>query len=52
VLPSAPREVIEASYKALVKMFHPDRLPEPERARGNAVLAKINVAFAQLTGGR
>jgi len=52
VLPSAPREVIEASYKALVKKFHPDRLPEPERARGNAVLAKINVAYAQLTGGR
>lgn len=51
VLPSAPREVIEASYKALVKKFHPDRLPEPERARGNAVLAKINVAYAQLTGG-
>ncbi len=52
VLPSAPREVIEASYKALVKKYHPDRLPEPERAQGNAVLARINVAYAQLTGGR
>ncbi|HEY8601377.1 MAG TPA: hypothetical protein VIL85_23320 [Thermomicrobiales bacterium] len=52
VLPSAPREVIEASYKALVKKYHPDRLPEPERAHGNAVLARINVAYAQLTGGR
>ncbi len=52
VLPSAPREVIEASYKALVKKYHPDRLREPERAQGNAVLARINVAYAQLTGGR
>ncbi len=51
VLPSAPREVIDASYRALVKKYHPDRLPEPERARGNAVLAKINVAYGQLTGG-
>lgn len=51
LLPSAPREVIDASYRALVKKYHPDRLPEPERARGNAVLAKINVAYGQLTGG-
>lgn len=52
VLPSAPREVIDASYRALVKEYHPDRLPEPERAQGNERLAKINVAYAQLTGGR
>jgi DnaJ-domain-containing protein 1 len=52
VLPSAPIEVIEASYKALVKKYHPDRLPAPERAQGNATLAQINVAFARLTGGR
>lgn len=52
VLPSAPPEVIEAAYKALVKLHHPDRLPAPERARGNETLARINVAYAQLTGGR
>ncbi len=52
VLPTAPREVIDASYRALVKKYHPDRLPEPERAQGNERLAKINVAYAQLTGGR
>lgn len=52
VLPTAPREVIDASYRALVKKYHPDRLPEPERAQGNERLARINVAYAQLTGGR
>lgn len=52
VLPTAPREVIEAAYRALVKKHHPDRLPEPERAQGNERLARINVAYAQLTGGR
>ncbi len=50
--PWAPREVIDASYRALVKKYHPDRLPELERAQGNERLAKINVAYAQLTGGR
>lgn len=52
VLPSAPREVIDAAYRALVKQHHPDRLPAPERAGGNAALARINVAYAQLTGGQ
>lgn len=52
VLPSAPREVIDAAYRALVKKHHPDRLPAPERAGGNAALARINVAYAQLTGGQ
>ena len=49
LVPTAPREVIEAAYKALVKKYHPDRLPEPERAGANATLARINVAYAQLT---
>jgi hypothetical protein len=52
LLPSAPLEVIEAAYKALVKLHHPDRLPEPEKATGNATLARINVAYAQITAGR
>lgn len=52
LLPSTPREVIDASYRALVKKYHPDRLPEPERAQGNEQLARINVAYGQLTGGR
>ncbi len=52
VLPSAPIEVIDASYRALVKKYHPDRLPEPERSGGNEVLARINVAYGQLTGGQ
>jgi hypothetical protein len=49
VLPTAPREVIDASYRALVKKYHPDRLPEPEKAGANATLARINVAYALLT---
>lgn len=52
VLPTAPREVIDAAYRALVKIYHPDRLPEPQRAGGNETLARINVAYRQLTGGQ
>jgi curved DNA-binding protein CbpA len=44
--------VVDATYRALVKMYHPDRLPEPERDGANATLAKFNVAYAQVTGGR
>jgi hypothetical protein len=52
LLPSAPPEVVDAAYRALVKLHHPDRLPEPEKAAGNTTLARINVAYAQLTAGR
>ena len=52
VLQSAPREVIDAAYRALVKLHHPDRLPTPARAGGNAALARINVAYERLTGGQ
>jgi hypothetical protein len=52
LLPSAPPEVVDAAYRALVKIHHPDRLPEPEKATGNATLARINVAYQALTVGR
>jgi hypothetical protein len=52
LLPGAPPEVVDAAYRALVKLHHPDRLPELEKAAGNATLARINVAYAQLTADR
>ena len=52
LLPTAPPEVVDAVYRALVKLHHPDRLPEPQKAAGNATLAKINVAYQALTVGR
>lgn len=48
LLSSAPACVIEASYRALAKQHHPDRLPATERDRGNAAMAGINEAFEQL----
>ena len=51
LLPTAPQEVIEAAYKALVKLHHPDRLPEPQRAAGTEKMKAINTAYAQLTTG-
>jgi curved DNA-binding protein CbpA len=52
LLPGAPPEVIDAAYRALVKLNHPDLLPEPQRAAGNEKMKLLNTAYAQLTAGR
>ena len=46
--PSAPREVIEAAYKALVKVNHPDRLPVPQRNQAHQKMCAINAAYEAL----
>lgn len=48
LLPSAPVELIEASYRCLARLHHPDRLPAPERARGNEAMVALNEAFEKL----
>ena len=48
LLPSAPRELIDAAYRTLVKLHHPDRLPVPERERGHRCMVAINVAHEAL----
>ncbi len=44
VLPSAPREVVEAAYRALAKTYHPDRGGNGARMR------RLNVARAAILG--
>ncbi len=48
LLPSAPREVIDAAYRALVKTNHPDALPPAIRGRAHQRMVAINVAHEAL----
>lgn len=43
-----PPAVIEASYKALAKLYHPDSGIEPDAAR----MAEVNAAYERLRGDR
>lgn len=45
VLPSAPRCVIDAAYRALSKEIHPDRAPEGERSRAHEAMTRLNAAY-------
>jgi len=46
VAPSATREEIRASYRALARRWHPDRFMEgPERDWANEKMAEINAAY-------
>ena len=48
LLPSAPRELIEAAYRTLVKLNHPDLRPEHEQALATTTMARINRAVEDL----
>jgi len=48
LLPSAPRELIDAAYRTLVKLNHPDRLPVPVRDGGHHRMVAINGAYEAL----
>lgn len=48
LLPTAPKEVVNAAYKALVKLAHPDLLPLAEHPHANAKMAEINNAIEAL----
>jgi len=45
VLPNAPRCVISAAYKALVREYHPDRAPVNERSEAHERMVKLNAAY-------
>ena len=45
LLPSAPTELIDAAYKALAQIYHPDRNP---RADATRIMQVINDAYEQL----
>lgn len=48
LLPSAPPELVEAAYKALTKLNHPDRRPPAERERANEAMVELNQAYGLL----
>lgn len=45
ILPTAPRCVIDAAYRALSKQCHPDRVPEGERVRAHEEMIAISNAY-------
>lgn len=49
LLPSAPREVVLAAYRALSKLHHPDVSSDHN---ANEVMKNINVAFDEIMGRR
>lgn len=49
LLPSAPKEVIVATYRVLSKLYHPDVSNKPDAEKR---MKEINVAFDKIMGGR
>lgn len=49
LLPTAPKEVVLAAYRALSKLYHPDVSKE---ASANEKMKRINVAFDEIMGKR
>ncbi len=45
ILPTAPRCVVDAAYRALSKQCHPDRLPERERATAHEKMIALTNAY-------
>lgn len=48
VTPDAPPEVVNAAFKALVKLCHPDALPAPQRDQAHQRMCAINAAYEAL----
>lgn len=48
VTPAAPPEVVNAAYRAWVKLCHPDALPAPERDGAHRRMTEINGASEAL----
>ncbi len=48
VLPSAPREVVEAAYRALALKYHPDRIGHIGRVEGAEIMVKLNQAIEHI----
>lgn len=54
LLPSAPRQVVEAAYRALAKLHHPDLAPVERKEAATTTMQAVNEAYRALTndGGR
>lgn len=48
VLPDAPKCVVDAAYKALVKELHPDRAPAEQRNQAHDQMVALNEAYSIL----
>jgi hypothetical protein len=48
LLPGAPREVAEASYKALARLHHPDLVPPERKAEATRTMQQLNAAIEQI----
>ena len=46
--PGAPPELVEAAYRTLAKLWHPDTRPESEREVATARMAAINEAVEKV----
>lgn len=49
LLPTAPKEVVLAAYRALSKLYHPD---VNKSANANEKMKKVNIAFDEIMGRR
>ena len=52
ILPTCPPPVVNAVYRAWVKLCHPDALPAPERDGATRRMQEINVAYEALCAER
>ncbi len=48
LMPSAPPELIEAAYRCLSKLHHPDRVAPSERDQAHRQMVAINGAYNEL----
>jgi len=48
LLPSAPPELVEAAYRCLSKLHHPDRVAPSERDRAHREMVAVNAAYTEL----
>jgi hypothetical protein len=49
ISPSADEDEIKRAYRALAKMYHPDRVPAERRDQARTEMARINVAYEVLS---
>lgn len=48
LLPTAPRELIDAAYRTLAKVHHPDRVPAARRDQAHQTMLALNAAHEAL----
>ena len=48
IMPTAPRFVVDAVFKAFAREYHPDRLPAGEKQQGHERMVVINAAYERV----